>query len=297
MLSLHAAVLFVKTQPDAGLHVSVVHALLSLQTTAVPPWQVPPPHVSGVVQAFPSLHAAVLFVCVHVPVTQVSSVHGLASLHSVAVVHATHPGITGCVQVPPEHTSFVHVLLSVAHAAVLFVPRQAPAPLHVSPDVQTLLSLHAAVLFVKTQPDAGLQLSVVHVLLSLQRTAAPPWQVPAPQMSPVVHAFPSLHAAVLFVCVHDPVTQVSSVHGLASLQSVLEPQTPGRTFMPPGVNGPIVVVFPDFSQSAPEFLSTRGSVSKREILTPATSPLLGFGPVQGQSAGGGLTEGPVSKAT
>jgi hypothetical protein len=46
----------------AGLQVSVVHELLSLQTTVVPGWQVPPPQVSPVVQALPSSHGLILFV-------------------------------------------------------------------------------------------------------------------------------------------------------------------------------------------------------------------------------------------
>jgi hypothetical protein len=44
------------------LQVSVVHTLLSLQTVADPGLQTPPPQVSPVVQAFPSLHEFVLFV-------------------------------------------------------------------------------------------------------------------------------------------------------------------------------------------------------------------------------------------
>src|SRR4030095_3845557 len=45
--SLHGPVLLVKTQPVDGLHVSVVHTLLSLQTSAVPTVQVPFWHVSA----------------------------------------------------------------------------------------------------------------------------------------------------------------------------------------------------------------------------------------------------------
>jgi hypothetical protein len=48
-------VLFVKTHPVAGAHVSVVQALPSLQTTGGPP-QVPPVQLSPLVHAFPSLH-------------------------------------------------------------------------------------------------------------------------------------------------------------------------------------------------------------------------------------------------
>src|SRR5207247_1180427 len=60
--SLHGAVLFVWTQPVAGLQLSVVHMFPSSQLGAGPPTHVPPLHVSFVVQASPSLHGAVLFV-------------------------------------------------------------------------------------------------------------------------------------------------------------------------------------------------------------------------------------------
>ena len=72
-------------------------------------------------------------------------------------------------------------------------------PPQTSPVVHAFPSLHAIVLFVKTHPVAVLQLSAVHTLLSLQTVAAPGWHVPPPQVSPVVHALPSLHAIVLFV--------------------------------------------------------------------------------------------------
>ena len=79
--SLHDAVLFVLTQPVAGLHESFVQALLSLQLSAGPPTQVPPLHVSPVVQAFPSLQGSVLFALTQ-PVAGLheSFVHALPSL-------------------------------------------------------------------------------------------------------------------------------------------------------------------------------------------------------------------------
>jgi sorbitol-specific phosphotransferase system component IIA len=131
-------VLFVKTQPVLGLHVSVVHKLLSLHTTAAPGWQLPPPQVSPAVQALPSSHAMVLFVKTQ-PVLglHVSVVHRLLSLHTTAA-----PGW----QLPPPQ---------------------------VSPAVQALPSSQAVVLFVKTQPDPGSHESVVHPLLSLHTTGAP----------------------------------------------------------------------------------------------------------------------------
>ena len=83
--SSQAAVLFVKTQPDAGLQESVVHTLLSLQTTAEPGTHVPPPQVSPVVQALPSSQTAVLFVKTQ-PVAglQLSVVQMLLSLQTTA---------------------------------------------------------------------------------------------------------------------------------------------------------------------------------------------------------------------
>jgi hypothetical protein len=115
-----------------------VQALLSSQLTAAPAWHVPPAQVSAVVQAFPSSHAAVLFVW-RQPVarSQVSVVHGLLSSQF-------GPG-----------------------------PLMQDPLLHVSPMVHAFPSSQAAVLFVKTQPVAGLQLSVVQMLPSLQTSVAP----------------------------------------------------------------------------------------------------------------------------
>lgn len=78
------------------------------------------------------------------------------------------------------------------------VPGWQLPPEQVSPVVQAFPSLHGAALFVKTHtPVAGLHVSVVHTLLSLQTTAAPGWQLPPEHVSPVVQAFPSLHAVPL----------------------------------------------------------------------------------------------------
>src|SRR2546427_499501 len=90
-------VLFVKTQPVAGSQVSVVQMLLSSQTTGVPGWQVPPPHVSPVVHALPSSHAFVLFLKTQpVAGSQVSVVQTLLSLQT-----AGAPGW----QMPPPQVS------------------------------------------------------------------------------------------------------------------------------------------------------------------------------------------------
>ena len=135
--SSQAFVLLVNTHPVAGLHVSVVQPLPSLQTKGVPDWQAPPPHVSPDVQAFPLSQAIVLFVKTQ-PVAglQLSVVQGLLSLHTIAT---------------PPHT---------------------PPP-QVSTEVQALPSSHAKVLLVKTHPVAESQLSVVQALVSSQTTATP----------------------------------------------------------------------------------------------------------------------------
>jgi hypothetical protein len=213
--SLQVAVLFVCAQPVAGLHESSVHGLPSLQIGGGPPRQVPPLQVSDVVHAFPSLHGAVLFVCAQ-PVAglQESSVHELPS----SQFRAGPP-----TQVPPPHVSAVVQAFPSLHAAVLFACVQPvpgmhessvhglpssqlkpPLPAHTppaqtSPVVQALPSSQGAVLFVWTQPVAGLQVSSVHGLLSLQPSAGPPTHTPPLQVSAVVHAFPSLQGAVLFV--------------------------------------------------------------------------------------------------
>jgi MFS superfamily sulfate permease-like transporter len=59
--SSHAFALFLKTQPMAGLQLSVVQTLLSSQVTGAPTHD-PFEHVSPVVHAFRSLHEFVLFV-------------------------------------------------------------------------------------------------------------------------------------------------------------------------------------------------------------------------------------------
>jgi hypothetical protein len=213
-LSLHDAALLACAHPVAGLHESSVHTLLSLQLTAEPLTQAPAAHVSPVVQALPSSQVAVLFACAH-PVAglQESFVQGLLSLQFGAAppTHAPPAQVSPVVQAFPSlqatvlfawaqpvagtHESLVHGLLSLQFGAA--PPTHAP-PEHVSPVVHALPSLQDAVLFECAQPVAGLHESSVHALPSLQFVAEPPTQAPPAQASPVVHALPSLHAAVLF---------------------------------------------------------------------------------------------------
>lgn len=145
-------------QPDAGEQLSLVQGLLSLQVMAVPE-QAPLLQESAEVQALLSLQAAVLFVNTQPLVAlHVSLVQGLLSLQEVAV---------------PEHAPFLQLSLV----------------------VQVLLSLQDAELLANTQPLCGLHESLVQTLLSLHTVVPLPVHVPFVQLSPVVHALPSLHEA------------------------------------------------------------------------------------------------------
>jgi len=120
------------TQPVAGLHASVVHALPSLQGSVELPLQAPLTQRSPRLQGLPSLQVppSASGALVHEPPLQVSVVQGLPSLHAMAVpaahapasqwspvVHglpSLHPAALGtCMQPPPgTHTVSVQGLLS-----------------------------------------------------------------------------------------------------------------------------------------------------------------------------------------
>jgi hypothetical protein len=207
--SSHAAVLFVKTQPEPGSHVSVVQTSPSSQSNGAPPTQTAvASQESPVVQGFPSLQT--------VPTGRAVWVQPLAASHPSAVQTLPSSQLGGA---PPRH---------------------AP-PAHVSPTVQALPSLHGFALLTWTHPEAGLHESSVQGLASLHTVGAPGWHAPPPQVSPVVQAFPSSHAAVLFVWA-QPVarSQVSVVQGLLSLQFGPGPETQA----PPPHVSPIVHAFP-----------------------------------------------------
>ena len=195
------------------MQVSSVQPLPSLQVTAVPAPQVPPAHLSPVVQALPSSHTAVLLVCWQpAKGSQVSVVHRLVSLQFRLPPPAQRPAVqvSPVVQALPSsqvpvlgvltqpvralHESVVQELLSLQLMAV--PATQTPAA-HLSLAVQALLSSQGAVLLAWAQPVLGLQESVVHRLVSSQDTVVPPPQAPAEHFSPVVQALPSLQVAVL----------------------------------------------------------------------------------------------------
>jgi hypothetical protein len=196
----------------AGLQKSSVQTRPSSHTIGAPGLQSPPPHVSPSVQAFPSLQASVLFVKTQPEAgSQLSSVHTLASSQTVA-----GPGW----QLPAPHVSPDVQAFPSSQLAVLSVWKHPVAGSHWS-SVQTLPSLHStAVVSVKTQPVAGTQVSAVQTLASSQTTAVPGWQLPPPQVSPVVHALASSHGDVLSWWKHpDAGLHRSSVQMLLSLHA------------------------------------------------------------------------------
>jgi hypothetical protein len=120
------------------------------------------------------------------------------------------------------------------------VPSHVP-PMHTSPVVHQSPSSQPLVLFTWTQPVDGLQLSFVHGFPSLQLRRVGPTQAPAAHTSPVVHALPSSHDAMLGALMHAPVVVLheSVVHGFMSLQS-----WGVAVHAPPAQTSPVVHGFP-----------------------------------------------------
>src|SRR3990172_8078421 len=292
----------VNTHPVAGLQLSVVQALLSLQLDAAPPTQAPAEQVSLFVQALPSLHGAVLLVCTHpvaglqessvqtfassqlvaapptqAPAAQVSLVvQALASLQAAVLLVYTQP-------VAGVQVSVVHTLLSLQ---VIAVPPQTPA-VHTSPLVQALPSSHTVplVTLVNTQPVVGAQVSVVHTLLSLQVIAVPP-QTPAVHTSPLVQALPSLHTVPLATLVNtQPVagSQVSVVQGMLSLQTIPVPaHTPAVHTSPEvqalsSLHGAVLLVNTQ-PVAVSQVSSVQGLLSLQVIPVPAHTPAVHTSP-------------------
>ncbi len=240
LLSVQVSVLFTAWQPFSLSQLSFVHGLLSSQFTTLPGTHAPSLQVSPTVQTEPSSHAAVLLLCVQ-PfwLSQASVVHGLSSLQSSAA-----PGMHA---VSLHESAVLHALLSV-QVAVLAKYTQPLALSQVlsvqtlpsshttsvpdwhfsfaqtSPCVHTLLSLHGWLLAWWVQPFLASQASSVHMLLSSQPIAAPGTHWLSWQMSPSVQVLLSVHGALLAVWVQPlPALQASSVHKLASLQSIFLP--------------------------------------------------------------------------
>ena len=122
----------------------------------------------------------------------------------------------------PSQVSVVQTLSSLQSTADL--PAQLPLA-QASPLVHRLPSSQLPLAATATQPLAGSQLSVVQALLSLQRLTAPGSHLPLAQASLVLQLLPSSQAAVLAVAAQVPVlaSQLSSVHGLLSVQTLAAP--------------------------------------------------------------------------
>jgi hypothetical protein len=234
--------------PVLVLQLSKVHGLLSLQLLLVVKVQLPPTHLSTSVQALPSLQVLLSSLAKAQPVRalQLSSVHGLLSLHANAPLPIQAPlalhvsvGVhrllslqalplrlllPALLQTPVvvAQESTVHGLPSLQF---LGEPTQLPE-LQASSSVHTLPSVQVLVLSAaKLQPLAGRQLSSVQSLLSLQLSVPLPTQAPLTlQVSVGVHKLPSLQAAPTspaeprLLQVPVTVSQESSVQGLPSLQ-------------------------------------------------------------------------------
>jgi hypothetical protein len=201
--SLHAVpfVTAVEVQPVSGLHESVVHGFESLHVSAVPAVQVPLWQVSAPLHRLPSVQDVPFATDVFtqpVVVLHESVVHGFESLQEIGVPAVQLPawqvsaplhrlpsrqgvpfGAGAVVQpVAGEQPSVVHGFESLQTSGVpaVQVPFwQVSGPLHRLPSVHdTPLATGAAV-----QPVAGLQVSVVHTLLSLHTMAVPAAHTPA----------------------------------------------------------------------------------------------------------------------
>jgi len=136
---------------------SIVHALPSSQTSGVPVLQVP-------------------------AIVQVSN-----PLHALLSEHEVPPGSGAYAQpVAGSQASAVHASLSLQVSAVPGVHE--PSELHTSPPLHRFPSEHEAPVFgVAVHPVAGLQASVVQVLLSSQVSGTPATHAPAMQNSAPSH--------------------------------------------------------------------------------------------------------------
>lgn len=221
----HRAIGVCRQVPKAQL--SAVHASPSSQLAAEVPTHVPILHTSPVVHALPSSQGTF---CgpgptTHAPelLSQPSLVQRLPSLQTVAVPE----------QVPALHTSATVQAFPSLQAVPLIGPCAHAALVHVSA-VQGFLSLHSpSLVHVDPQLAIGawlqvppLQASTVHGSASSQLITAPT-QTPAVHASGPVHTSPSEQATPFAVAAWphapEPGLQVSTVHGLLSVQLIAVP--------------------------------------------------------------------------
>ena len=230
-------------QPSAASQVSTVQGLRSSQPGPGPPAQLPPAHLSAVVQASLSSHASVLFACWQPSVvSHESSVQTLESLHEMVVPRhvpdaqwsapvqallSLHVFVSSFVALQPRTTSQVSSVHALPSSHTVAGPGTHALFAHLSPVVHALSSSQFAVFAVFTHVPAPLHVSSVHGLVSSQLLPPVATQVPVTQWSPVVQPSLSLHVfALLFVFVH-PVAglQASSVQELPSSHTSGAPPT------------------------------------------------------------------------
>jgi hypothetical protein len=171
--SSQAVVVLLVTQPIAGSQASRMQGLpaLALHTRAEPARQLPPEHASPIVQALPSLQAAVvLLVTQPIAGSQASRMQGLPALalHTSAVPS----------QAPPRHASALVQALPSSQAALLFTWLQASfwqsSVVHGFWSSQSAAALQAQVAVSETHERAlSEQLSVVQARPSSQTRATP----------------------------------------------------------------------------------------------------------------------------
>jgi hypothetical protein len=170
----------VAAHPVTALQLSVVHALPSLQTSAVPAVHTPAWQVSAPLQTVESGHAvpfATLVVVQPDAELQLSVVHTLPSLQTSGVP---------AVQVPFWQVSAPLQTLVSAHAApfgrtaLVHTPDAQVSVVHgfVSSQSAFTLQEEQPVIGACWQPETALHVSVVHAFESLQLSAVPAAQVP-----------------------------------------------------------------------------------------------------------------------
>ena len=185
----------VAVQPLAATQLSVVQALPSLQTSAVPAAQVPFWQVSVPLQTLASAHDVPFVTGVVVqPVAglQPSVVQALPSSQSSAVP---------AVQTPAWQVSAPLQTLPSAHAvpfettALLQLPAVQTSVVHGFESLQSALTLQELQdgMGACWQPLTALQVSVVHAFESLQLSVVPAAHVPFWQVSAPLQTFASVH--------------------------------------------------------------------------------------------------------
>jgi hypothetical protein len=131
-----------------------------------------------------------------------------------------------------SQTSSVQTLPSPQSVGV--TPTQLP-PKQASSAVQASPSSQAGPVLPKLEqdPSASLHWSSVHTSPSLQTTGAPPWHIPAEQVSPEVQLTPSSQASELAACAQPlAASQLSSVQPLRSSQSWADVSVPTQSPAP-----------------------------------------------------------------